>query len=202
MGRWGFLDYLRNMWLERNFAFQLQADITITGYRKPPMLFKKPVDEQFRISGTFGEWGPLWSRHMTSTGIWVDGQVNGKGQHKGIDFAAPEGTEILCMYDGLIIRSGWENVSDPKQGFGLRVRQQIMTESGVPLTLVYGHLSVLHAKEGHQVHKGDRIGLSGMTGHVSGPHLHVELVDGKGQYRAIEFEAPPQKAIENPPQIV
>lgn len=193
MGRWGFLDYLRNLWMVRGFTFQFQTDITRTGYTKPKMKFKRPVADQFRISGPFGEWGPLWSKHMDHSGTWVDGQVDGKGQHKGVDFAVPEGTEVLAMYDGLVVRSGWENASNPKQGFGLRVRQQIVNESGVPLTLVYGHMSVIHANEGHQVVKGDRIGLSGKTGHVSGPHLHIELVDGKAQYHPIEFDDPPLK---------
>lgn len=156
------------------------------------MKFKRPVDEQFRISAPFGEWGALWSKHMNDSGMWLDGQVNGKGQHKGVDFAVPEGTEIRAMHDGLIIRAGWENVADPKQGFGLRLRQQIINESGVPMTLVYGHMSVQHVNEGHQVAAGDRIGFSGKTGHVSGPHLHVELVDGKGQYHPIEFEDHPK----------
>lgn len=200
MGRRGFLDYLRNLWMVRGFTFQFQTDITETGYRKPIMKFKRPVKDQFPVSAPFGEWGALWSKHMTDSGTWVDGQVNGKGQHKGIDFAVPVGTEIVAMYDGLIVKAGWENVSNIKQGFGLRVRHQIIDEGHVPLTLVYGHMSLLHVQEGHQIHKGDRIGLSGKTGHVSGPHLHVELVDGKGQYRPIEFESPPPAPLVNPPQ--
>lgn len=156
------------------------------------MKFKRPVGDQFRISGTYGEWGALWSKHMTTLGTWVDGQVNGKGQHKGIDFAVPEGTEVVAMHDGLVVRAGWENLANQKQGFGLRVRHQIVTDRGVPMTLVYGHMSVLHVQEGHPIVKGDRIGLSGKTGHISGPHLHVELVDTKGQYHPIEFDDPPK----------
>lgn len=123
------------------------------------------------------------------------------GQHKGVDFAVPEATEIFAMHDGLIVRAGWENVSNPRQGFGLRVRHQIISDSGVPFTLVYGHMSMVHVQEGHQIHKGDRIGLSGKTGHVSGPHLHIELLDFKNQYHAIEFEDPPQMPLVNPPQL-
>ncbi len=165
------------------------------------MKFKRPVAEQFPISGPYGQWGALWSKHMNDAGEWVEGQINGRGQHKGVDFAVPEGTEILAMYDGLITRAGWENVSNPRQGFGMRLRQQIVTDSGVIMTLVYGHMSVQHANEGHQVHKGDRLGLSGATGHVSGPHLHVECVDVKGQYHPLDFEAPPEIPLETTPQI-
>lgn len=158
------------------------------------MLFKRPVDIQFPISSTFGEWGPYWSKHMSPSGAWVPGQVNGMGQHKGVDFAVPINSLVTAMCDGLIIRAGWENINNPKQGFGQRVRQQIVTDSGSVLTLVYGHLQVVHVREGHRVVAGDRIGLSGNSGHSSGPHLHVELVDGKTQYHPLNFAETPQNA--------
>lgn len=192
MGWRGLFDYVRTLWMERGFRIGFSVATTRTGYTKHPMRFKRPVDDQFPISGQFGEWGKLWSKHMNASGRWVNGQVDGRGQHKGIDFGVPVGTIIYAMYDGLIVRAGWENHDDPRQGFGLRVRHQILTESGIPLTLVYGHLSAMFVQEGHQVVKGDRIGLSGKSGHVSGPHLHVELVDGSGQYRNMEFDTPPQ----------
>lgn len=152
------------------------------------MLFKRPVEIKYPISGTYGQWGPLWSKHMNENGFWVTGQVAGKGQHKGVDFACPEGTLVHAMADGICIVSGWENPSNPRQGFGQRVRQQIITENGTVMTLVYGHLSYIYAQSGQQLVKGDRIGISGKTGHVSGPHLHVELVDARAQYHPIELD--------------
>lgn len=190
VGLQGIFDFLRKMWMEHGIALRLSVPIRSTGYEKGTMIFKRPVPDDIPISAFYGEWGPLWSYHMQTCGSWVNGQVNGKGQHKGIDFACPVGTEVYAMYDGLIVRAGFENPNEPKQGFGLRARQQIVTESGVCMTLVYGHMSVLHVHEGQQVAKGDRIGFSGKTGHVSGPHLHIELVDGRGQYHPVNFESP------------
>lgn len=152
------------------------------------MLFKRPVSEEFPVSAPYGKWGAMWSKHIGALGVWENGQINGQGQHKGIDFAVPEGTPVHAAQDGVVVRAGWENASDPKQGFGLRVRQEIVTEGGVSMTLVYGHLSVISVQEGHQVAKGDRIGFSGKTGHATGPHLHVELIDRRGQYHPIDFE--------------
>lgn len=191
MGQWRFFNHLRGLWLDFSFDVGF-SKVLGTGYTKPLMLFKRPVDDEFKISAHYGDTGPWWSKHMDAAGRWLDGQIDGIGQHKGVDFSVPVGTLVYAMYDGIVVRAGWENLSDPKQGFGLRVRQQIVTDGGVPMTLVYGHLSVLHAHEGHQIVKGDRIGISGRSGHVTGAHLHVELVDGKGQYHPILFEDPPK----------
>lgn len=170
--------------LKGGFAIKLKW----TGYKKDaPMQFGRPVGEEFPISAEYGAWGSLWNRHISANGLWVRGQVNGRGQHKGVDLATPIGTPVFAMADGIITLSGWENAADPRQGFGLRVRQQIITENGRVLTLVYGHLSTNSVRAGHQVATGDTVGLSGNTGHTSGPHLHVELVDTQGQYLPIEF---------------
>lgn len=151
------------------------------------MIFKRPVDAEFPYAALYGDWGPWWSKHIDLTGHWVMGQKDGMGQHKGLDFKVPLGTPVEAMADGVVTAAGWENPADPKQGFGLRVRQQIVTDGGIIMTLVYGHLSSLAARNGQQIHTGDRIGLSGKTGHATGPHLHVELIDTHAQYHPIVF---------------
>jgi len=45
-------------------------------------------------------------------------------------------------------------------------------DHGGGLYTMYFHLSEFKVEEGADVHKGDIIGLSGMTGRVTGPHLH------------------------------
>ena len=194
-------DHLRSVWMAHGFKVGWSFRFRATGYRKATMRFLRPVDSKFPISAEYGKWGPWWSFHMIPCGIWVPGQIDGKGQHKGIDFAVPIGTEVFAMADGVVTHAGWENTKNTKQGFGLRVRQQADTESSKLLTLVYGHLSALTVRAGAQIVKGDRIGYSGNSGKTTGAHLHVELTDGHGQYFPILFDDLPQKPLENQPNI-
>lgn len=192
MGWDGFFNYLRKVWLVHGLQWSYSYPVAWTGYTKETggsMNFIRPVGAAFPISAHFGDWATCWSKHMNPSGLWISGQVEGKGQHKGIDFAVPEGTMVTAMCDGLVVMAGWENPANVKQGFGQRVRQQIMSDGGVVRTVVYGHLSLIYARNGQKLAKGDRIGLSGKTGHVTGPHLHVELVDANQQYYPITFDA-------------
>lgn len=40
---------------------------------------------------------------------------------------------------------------------------------------LYAHLNGLNVRQGQHVKAGERIGTSGATGHVTGPHLHFEM---------------------------
>jgi len=42
-----------------------------------------------------------------------------------------------------------------------------------PSICIYMHLSKIQVREGQKVRKGQRLGLSGATGLVTGPHLHM-----------------------------
>lgn len=93
--------------------------------------------------------------------------------HNGIDFACPEGTEVRAICDGRIERVGWENELDHSKGFGLRIWQTFVLDSGERLGVVYGHLSKIDVKDGMTIKEGEIIGLSGNTGRSTGAHLHV-----------------------------
>jgi murein DD-endopeptidase MepM/ murein hydrolase activator NlpD len=45
-------------------------------------------------------------------------------------------------------------------------------DHGAGLFTMYFHLSEFNVEMGDAVRRGDVIGLSGMTGRVTGPHLH------------------------------
>jgi len=92
--------------------------------------------------------------------------------HKGIDVAAPIGTPIFATDSGLVIKAGWENPNNLKQGYGQRI--QIKHDDGSQS--IYAHLSEMNVKLGSKVEKGTEIAKSGNTGDSTGPHLHYELI--------------------------
>lgn len=91
--------------------------------------------------------------------------------HDGIDIAAPEGTPIVAVMDGVVIDSG------PASGFGNWIR--IMHNDGS--ISVYGHMRVLHVTVGQYVQAGDHIADMGNEGWSTGSHLHFEIHPDGGQ---------------------
>jgi murein DD-endopeptidase MepM/ murein hydrolase activator NlpD len=49
----------------------------------------------------------------------------------------------------------------------------VVVDHGQQFSTLYMHLSKIEVKAGDHVHKGQRLGLSGATGRVTGPHLHL-----------------------------
>lgn len=90
--------------------------------------------------------------------------------HHGTDYAAPKGTPVQSIAEGLVIAVGW----DGGLGKAIRVRHAGSYVS------IYGHLSSyaggLHV--GQRVAQGQFIGRVGSTGLSSGPHLHFGFEKG------------------------
>ena len=87
--------------------------------------------------------------------------------HKGIDYAAPMGTPIRATADGKVASIGRH------AGYG----NFILLQHQGAYSTAYGHLSRFAAglRHGGAVHQGQVIGYVGMTGLVTGPHLHYEF---------------------------
>lgn len=85
--------------------------------------------------------------------------------HKGVDIAAPMGTEVYCAAKGKVIFAG------QKSGYG----NCIIIEHGNGLATLYGHLSKILVDANQQVKIGDVIAKVGNTGRSTGPHLHYEV---------------------------
>ena len=92
--------------------------------------------------------------------------------HLGVDYAAPVGTSVRNVGDGVVEFAGVQN------GFGNVVK--VMHQGQI--STVYAHLSEIKVRVGQAVSQGQTIGLVGMTGWTTGPHLHFEY-RVNGEYR-------------------
>ncbi|MDI6617466.1 MAG: M23 family metallopeptidase [Clostridiales bacterium] len=113
------------------------------------------------------------SSSSINIGIWpVHGRIssgfgnrNGKF-HKGIDIAAPTGTDVYAYAGGRVVFSGWDN-----GGYGYLV----IISHGSGLETYYAHNSRLLVKTGARVNKGQHIADVGNTGDSHGSHSHFEI---------------------------
>jgi predicted flap endonuclease-1-like 5' DNA nuclease len=92
--------------------------------------------------------------------------------HEGIDFMAPEGSELYAVANGLVSDIRLDGNADPnRKPYGNQVRFQ--HEDGY--LSVYAHLSEVVLTRGQAVQAGQLIGLAGNTGNSFGAHLHLSL---------------------------
>jgi len=90
--------------------------------------------------------------------------LNGKlaAVHKGMDFRAASGTVVHAGNAGTVV------LAQPLYYEG----NCVIVDHGLGLMSLYMHFSRIDVKPGQRVTKGQRLGLSGATGRVTGPHLH------------------------------
>lgn len=89
---------------------------------------------------------------------------NGKlaSVHKGMDFRAAMGTTVQAGNSGVVVLARLLYYEG----------NCVVIDHGQGLFTLSMHLSRIDVKEGQRVAAGDRLGLSGATGRVTGPHLH------------------------------
>ncbi|WP_135257678.1 LysM peptidoglycan-binding domain-containing M23 family metallopeptidase [Thermus caldilimi] len=121
--------------------------------REGPLTFSrflKPL-EGGRITSAFGtrrRYGTLFTSY-----------------HEGLDFAAPPGTPVRAVAEGVVVLSE-----------RLKVRgEAVVVAHGMGLCTGYWHLSERRVRVGERVKGGQVIGLLGSTGLSTGPHLHLEV---------------------------
>lgn len=98
------------------------------------------------------------------------------GSHSGVDFRASIGTAVKSMGTGTVIGTGDTDMYCKGASFG----KWVFIKYNNGLSSTYGHLSVISAVTGQKVSSGDIVGLSGNTGHSTGPHLHVTVYASQG----------------------
>jgi murein DD-endopeptidase MepM/ murein hydrolase activator NlpD len=90
-----------------------------------------------------------------------------RAPHLGVDFAAPIGTPVHAVANGIITFAGYA------RGYG----NQVGIEHETPYGSSYSHLKRIAygVRIGAEVHKGQVIGYVGRSGMTTGPHLHFML---------------------------
>lgn len=117
-------------------------------------LFRRSPLEFTRITSDY-----TLARFHPILGVWT--------AHRGVDYAAPAGTKIMSVADGVVefvgSRGGYGNLVT------VRHQDKFLT--------YYAHMSAFVPKlaPGAQVAQGETIGFVGMTGLATGPHLHFEF---------------------------
>lgn len=134
---------------------------------------KAPLDYK-RISSTF----TMHRKHP------VHGDVR---PHTGVDYAAPEGTEVRSVGDGTVISAGWGGGG----GNTVKIRHNSIYTTG------YLHLSKYGPgiKPGVRVRQGQVIGYVGRTGTATGPHLDYRVWKNGTPINPLTMEAPPAVPI-------
>ncbi|GAB4003754.1 M23 family metallopeptidase [Nocardioides ultimimeridianus] len=102
----------------------------------------------YRLTGRFGDVSGLW-----------------RTVHTGLDFAAPEGTPIHAIAEGVVLSTGYDG------SYGNKT--VVRLDDGT--VLWFCHQSAFEVKVGQRVEPGQVIGLIGATGNTTGPHLHLEV---------------------------
>lgn len=134
---------------------------------------KEPVIEQIGV-GTYSARPAPNCRPVAGSGEmgwpldggWISDTFISDRNHKGLDIAANEGTDIYAAADGVVISAGWNS-----GGYGYMV--QIDHLNGYQT--IYGHMSAVYAAENQTVTRGQLIGAVGNTGNSNGSHCHFEV---------------------------
>lgn len=107
--------------------------------------------------------------------------------HHGVDYAAPIGTPVVSIGDGVVVKAGY----DGGAGNMIRIKHNSVYSTA------YLHLSRYGKgiKTGAYVKQGDIIGYVGSTGTSTGPHLDFRIYKNNSPVDPLKVEAPPVEPI-------
>lgn len=143
-------------------SLALLAAVTIA---QPAAAMPEPLDVLPKEEAKEQQWRlPLDAGRVSS----FFGAARGRRAHGGIDFSVPHNTPVMATNDGTVVASSMGYKGDRKYG------NVVVIEHEGGLRSLYAHLNKRHVNVGDTVSAGELIGLSGATGHATGPHLHLE----------------------------
>ena len=107
--------------------------------------------------------------------------------HTGIDYAAPKGTPVMTIGDGVVTSMKYEGAG----GNTIRIRHNSVYSTA------YLHLSgyAKGLKVGQRVRQGQVIGYVGSTGRSTGPHLDFRVWRNGSAINPLKMESPPAEPL-------
>ena len=132
---------------------QISAEIKPSG---------RPVHDGY-ISSYFGE--------------RMDPFTGEEGMHKGLDFAADAGSDVLAVAAGIVTWAG------PRSGYG----NMVEIAHGKGFVTRYAHADRTLVSVGDEVQRGQAIAIVGSTGRSTGPHVHFEVLKNGQQIDPLRF---------------
>jgi murein DD-endopeptidase MepM/ murein hydrolase activator NlpD len=109
---------------------------------------------------------PLATYRVTSRfGVRSDPFTGKPSHHNGIDLAAPTGTKIVAIAEGIIREVGFE----------ISYGNYVIIDHADGWRSLYAHMHTVNARRGSAIAAGAPIGTLGSTGRSTGPHLHLAI---------------------------
>jgi murein DD-endopeptidase MepM/ murein hydrolase activator NlpD len=107
--------------------------------------------------------------------------------HTGVDYAAPKGTPVMTIGDGVVTSVKYEGAG----GNTVRIRHNSVYSTA------YLHLSkyAKGLKAGQRVRQGEVIGYVGSTGRSTGPHLDFRVWKNGSPINPLKMDSPPAEPI-------
>ena len=107
--------------------------------------------------------------------------------HTGVDYAAPKGTPVMTIGDGVVTSCKYEGAG----GYTVRIRHNSVYSTA------YLHLSKFGKgiKAGARVRQGEVIGYVGSTGRSTGPHLDFRVWKNGSPINPLKMDSPPAEPI-------
>lgn len=106
--------------------------------------------------------GPLSSRFGLRR--YFNGEA--RNPHAGLDVALPSGTSVSAAGPGTVAATGDYFFNG----------NTVFVDHGQGLLTMYCHLERIDVRAGDKVERGQQLGLSGMSGRATGPHLHWSVI--------------------------